>query len=225
MRNRILGSLVLLIAAVIGAAGQEQFVRPVDEAGQDPTFAAFRTKLIAAAERRDKAYILGILDPQIKLSFGGDEGVADFKRMWKFSSRNTPFWKEFLAVIKNGGTFMKENGRKTGEFWAPYTYGRFPEALDPFEVGAIFGTDVNLRSAPSTTAPVVARLSYNVVEIQPETVPKSGRSEYPDWWEVKTLGGLRGYVRKEYVRGALDLRAAFEKKRGKWRLTVFIAGD
>jgi hypothetical protein len=68
-------------------------------------------------------------------------------------------------------------------------------------------------------------LSYNVVELQPETVPKSGKSEYLGWYLVKTLGGLEGYVREEYVRSHIDYRAGFEKIRGKWRMTFFLAGD
>lgn len=223
MRNKALIASILILASMIGAAGQEKYVKPVDEAGQDPSFAAFRTKLIAAAERRDSAYVISILDRNVKLSFGGDEGVADFRKMWKIGTRNSPFWKEFLTVMRNGGRFFREGG--TAQFHAPYTFGGFPEGLDPFDAFAIFGKDVNLRKHPSTTAPVVARLSYNVVEIQPETVPKSGRSEYPEWWEVKTLGGLRGYVRKEYVRGEVDYRAGFAKRQGRWRMVFFIAGD
>jgi len=216
-------SLAILFLACSGLA-QERFVKPSDDAAKDPSFLAFRTKLIAAAEMHDSAFILRILDPKIELSFGGDKGVKDFIRIWKINSRNSPFWPEFLAVIKNGGSF--DNPDKVANlFVAPYLFSSWPDDLDLFEYHAIFGNNVNLRKQPRRDAEVVAQLSYNVVQIEPETVSKSGKSGYPEWWEVKTLGGLKGYVKREYVRGPIDYRAGFEKKRGQWKMTFFLAGD
>lgn len=219
-------TLILLAGfAAIEAATQERYVKPVDEASLDPSFGAFRSKVIAAAERRDAGFMLSILDPKIHLSFGGDEGIADFRRIWKIHTKGTRFWTEFLPVIKNGGAFVRENGRRTNLFYAPYTFNSFPEDLDAFEYHAIFGFNVNLRKEPRMSAQVAAKLSYNVVRIEPENLPKSGRSEYPGWWRVRTLGGLDGYVKKEYVRSPIDYRAGFEKKRGHWKMVAFIAGD
>src|SRR5262245_8073146 len=112
--------LILVVVSV--AVGQERYLRPVDEANLDPSFLEFRTKLIAAAERRDAKFIYGILDPQIKLSFGGHQGVKDFKKMWAVETADTKFWMAFLPVIKNGGAFLREDGKRTGRFLAPYTF-------------------------------------------------------------------------------------------------------
>jgi len=207
-----------LILATLAFA-QERYVRPVDEAAQDPSFLAFRVKLIAAAERRDSAYILSIVDRNIKNGFGGSDGVANFRRGWKLPGRNSSFWKEFLPVIKNGGAF------NDGVFMSPYTFSSWPNDIDGFEYDVIFGNNVNLRERPDLRSRVIAQLSYNVVKIESQTVPKSGRSEYPDWRLVRTMGGLRGYVKKEYVRNHIDFRAGFEKKRGVWKMTFFLAGD
>ena len=204
---------------------QERFVKPVDEAALDPSFFAFRAKVIAAADRKDAGFIYGILDPKIQLNFGGDEGIAKFKRTWKLDSSQTRFWTEFSAVVKNGGSFTRDNGKRTGLFYAPYTFESFPEDLDAYEYSAIFGSDVNLRKQPAMNGEIVAKLSYNVVKIESETVPKSGRSEYPGWWQIRTLDGLTGYVKKEYVRSSIDYRAGFEKKRGVWKMVAFISGD
>ncbi len=220
MTRNFLAVLFLTVLAAVASA-QERYVKPVDEAAQDASFLAFRTKLIAAAERRDANYILSIIDPQIKLGFGGVDGIANFKRQWRLTSRNSEFWKEFLAAIKNGGAF--ENGRRS--FMAPYTFTSWPDDIDGFEYHAIFGNNVNLRKQPSMNAEIITKLSYNVVQIQPETVPKSGKSEYPQWWLIKTLGGLQGYVKREFVRSHIDYRAGFTKKRGVWKLDFFVAGD
>ena len=220
----VLSFLLLIVLTGVGL-GQERFVKPVDEAGQDASFLEFRAKLIEAAERKDAAFILGILDPKINLSFGGDAGIADFKRIWKINSKNSKFWDEFLTVMKNGGKWWKdEKGGKT--FFAPYTFDGFPQDLDVFMYEAIFGSNVNLRESPSTDARVVAQLSYNIVTVESDPDTAAGKiRQNRGWSKVKTLGGLEGWVKNELVRSPIDYRAGFEKKRGVWKMVVFIAGD
>ena len=216
-------TLVLLTCSIVA---QERFVKPVDEAELDPSFLTFRTKLIDAIDRRDSAYIYSILDPKISLSFGGDSGIRDFKRIWRLHQKSSPFWEEFSLAIKNGGRFdVDASGKRSNLFYAPYTFTGFPDDLDIYDYAAIFGTDVNLRKEPSMKGQIITKLSYNIVKIEPETVPKNGRSEYPGWWRITTLGGLKGFVKKEYVRSSIDYRAGFEKKRGRWVMVAFIAGD
>ena len=206
-------------------AQAERFVKPIDEAQKDASFAAFRAKLIDAANRRDAKYILSILDPKILLSYGEDAGIEDFKRMWKINSPQSEFWNEFSVVINNGGTFYKEAGaNKT--FWAPYTFNSFPEDLDALEYSTIFGNNVNLRAQPNTNAAVVASLSYNVVKVDyANSIENKNKEGDYLWLKVETLGGKKGFVKSEFVRSAFDYRAGFEKKNGKWLMTVFIAGD
>jgi len=218
-------TLVLMLLLAAAGCAQERFVKPVDEANLNASFLVFRTKLIAATERRDAAYILSILDPKIDLSFGGDAGVADFKRMWKINSKNSEFWKEFLPVIKNGGTFWKgEKGERV--FYAPYSFDSFPQDLDAFMYFVIFGSNVNLRESPNTNAKIVAQLSYNIVEVESDPDSEAGKIRNERGWsKVKTLGGLTGWVKNEFVRSPIDYRAGFEKKRGVWKMVAFIAGD
>ena len=221
--------IVILFALLIALAGvglaQERFVKPVDEAPQDASFLAFRTKLIDAVERKDAAFIVSILDPRINLSFGGDEGIADFKRIWKINSKNSDFWDEFLIVIKNGGRW-RNDAPKSKVFYAPYTFDSFPEDLDSFTHEAIFGSNVNLREGPDPNSRVVAQLSYNVVTVATDPDTEAGKiREKNGWSKIKTLGGLEGWVKNEYVRSPIDYRAGFEKKRGVWKMVAFIAGD
>ncbi|MEQ1603527.1 MAG: SH3 domain-containing protein [Pyrinomonadaceae bacterium] len=220
--TKLFALLLVFTVLSLSVFAQEKFVKPVDEAAKDASFLAFRTKLISAAERRDINFILSIVDPKIKNGFGGDDGIAAFKRQWKITSKKSEFWKEFLVVVKNGGAFEKGG---TSSFMAPYTFSSWPDDVDGFEYHVIFGNNVNLRREPDMTAEIVGKLSYNVVKIEPETVPKSGKSEYPDWWQVTTLGGLTGYVKREFVRSHIDYRAGFVKKRGVWKLDFFLAGD
>jgi len=102
-------------------------------------------------------------------------------------------------------------------FAAPYIFSNWPEDIDSFEHSVIFGSDVNLRKSPGTDGEVVGRLSYNVVKL-PNEEPSA-------WIKVTTLGGQTGYVKSEFVRSSIDYRAGFEKKRGVWKMTYFLAGD
>ena len=215
--------LTILCAGLFAATafGQERYVKPVDEASQDASFLAFRTKLIAAAERRDIKHVISILDPKAELSYGGHVGLKGFRQLWK---NEAEFWDEFLPVIKNGGRFVKDSGLPHPMFAAPYVFTEFPEDLDSFEHFMIFGSDVNLRKEPNTSAEVVAKLSFNVVKLHEDSKPVGDR-ERPEWYRVKTLGGQEGYVNRRYFRSPIDYRAGFEKKRGVWKMTYFISGD
>ena len=198
---------------------------PVDEAGQDEAFLAFRTKLIEAAERKDDKYIISVLDPKIELSFGGQSGIADFKKMWKIGQKDSPFWEEFLAVIKNGGSFTGDGMAKLDHFAAPYTFSAWPEDVDGFEYLAVFGSNVNLRESPSAEANVVDRLSYNMVKPEGEWLGKSRTDGPGQWRKVITMGGKSGYIHSDYLRSHIDYRAGFAKKRGVWKMAYFISGD
>ena len=218
--------LSLLVFGFFSISAQERYVKFVDEARSDASLVAFRTKLIDAAKRRDAKYILSIVDKDIKNSFGGDDGIKEFKESWKIESPNSKFWDEFLPVITNGGKFFdsEEEASTARNFTAPYTFLAFPEDLDSFTYRVIFGNNVNLRSRPEMTAPVVTKLSYNVVEITNSIKDKTD-AEKVVWYEIKTLGGKRGFVKAEFVRSPIDYRAGFEKKNGKWKMVFFLAGD
>lgn len=218
-----LKSLLVFLLFIIPIAAQEKFVTPIDEADKDKTFLEFRTKLIEAVQKRDVKYLLSVVDKSIKNGFGGNDGINEFKKQWKIYNRNSELWKELLIVLTHGGTFDKEN---KGMFYAPYLFTNFPDSVDEFEHQAIFGNNVNLRSKPDKDAPVVASLSYNIVKTDYENSIKSktNKDEFL-WLKIETLGGKKGFVKPEFVRSAIDYRAGFERRRGKWTMTFFLAGD
>jgi hypothetical protein len=221
MKKLTLLVLCLLFLA-LAAAGQERYLRPVDDAAKDPSFLAFRTKLIAAAERKDGRYVLSMVDPKIQNGFGDRNGIVWFRRDWKLDRPDSEFWPKFLVVMKNGGSFTGEGAKKMSIFAAPYIYSSWPDDLDAFEYFAITGTDVNLRKEGRADAEVVGKLSHNIVKIEGD-IGNDGKT--PEWRRVTTLGGLTGYVHRDFVRSSVDYRAGFEKKRGRWVMTFFLAGD
>jgi hypothetical protein len=90
MKNLLL--LCLVVFGFFNVSAQERYVRPVDEAAKDASFLAFRTKLIAAAKRRDAKYILSIVDRNIMNSYGGNGGVKEFKESWEINRPDSKFW-------------------------------------------------------------------------------------------------------------------------------------
>lgn len=222
--------ILLLFSFVIfsfwSVSAQERYVKFVDEARSDASFLAFRTKLIAAAKKRDGKYILSIVDKDIKNGFAGNDGSAEFKKQWNVTSPDSKFWDEFLPVITNGGKFDNEGEGGNALFVAPYTFNGFPEDLDAFDYSAIFGNNVNLRAAPELNSKSIARLSYTVVKVDfQNSVKKSGSEDEYAWLKVETLGGKSGFVSAEFVRSPIDYRAGFEKKGGAWKMVFFLAGD
>jgi len=214
-----------MLVSAIGVSGQERYLRFSDDASQDAGFLAFRNKLASAAESKDARFIYSIVDPQIRNGFGDRNGIAWFKRDWKLERTNSEFWPKFLTVIKNGGSFQGDGDKKMDQFVAPYVYANWPEDLDSFEYFAIFGSDVNLRKSPDINGEILGKLSYSIVRVQEEELPKSGRSGNPGWKRIRTLSGTEGFVKEEFVRSSVDYRAGFEKKRGRWVMTFFLAGD
>ncbi len=214
----------LILGFSINAFGQERFVVPIDEGKKDASFNTFRAKLITALKKKDKKYLISILDPNIKVSFGGDDGITDFKNFWEIDKADSKLWNELLLALNNGGKFINEGNTKT--FCAPYSFWGFPDDLDSFEYNVIFGNNVRLRSKPDLSSDIITNLSYNIVKVDYEnSVRDSKNNEVFAWAKIETLGGLKGFVSAEYVRSPIDYRACFEKTNGKWKMTAFVAGD
>lgn len=230
--RRIFGSIFAIAVLAAAMSAQEIYIKPVDEAAKDPSLVEFRDKLIDAAERKDTKYVISVMDPKIHLSFGGHEGIADFKQMWQPDTKGSLFWNELLAVLKNGGAFGEDTDEGNKTFYAPYTFTSFPDypEMDIFRDGAIIGKDVNLRDKPSLNAKVIGSLSYNVVmidhqgSVMKKKTPGIEMDTY-EWYKIETLGGKKGFVHADYVRGHVDYRIGLEKQNGKWKITMFIAGD
>ncbi len=192
----------------------EQIPLPsVDEAPNDPDFLAFRTSLLDAVASRDSAYILSIVSGGIRNSFRGDGGIDEFERDWQLDADDSRFWTEFGTVLRLGGAFQGENS-----FVAPYTTATWPNTLDGFEHAAVIAKNVNVRSEPSLTAPVISRMSY-------QTVGLTRVRPLGEWLPVRLANGGTGYINKSYVRSPNSYRAFFERRDGLWVLTIFIADD
>ena len=184
----------------------------VDEASRRPDFVAFRQQLRSAIARRDVQAVLRVADPQIKLGFGGDDGVDALKRT--LETADSDAWHELDEVLELGGTFQEPD-----TFVAPYVFSRWPDQFDSFEHVAVIGSSVRIRTRPALSAPVVATVSYAILKLGPD-----GYSEEP-WIGVRLSDGRPGFVDAKFARSPIDYRAAFKFEDGRWRMIFFAAGD
>ena len=211
-------SLVALLLATFMARGslqaQEARVLPVDEAAEDAGFFAFRARLQRAIAERDTVALLAVVDPDIKLSFGGDYGIARFREMVADPSEQV--WTELGTVLALGGRFYGDS-----TFAAPYTFTDSPNGVDPFEALIAIGDSVPVHAAPGDDADVLATLSFDVLRHAWDS-----RDPVPDGWTaVRLQDDTIAYVRSRSVRSPIDHRAIFSRRDGRWWMITFIAGD
>jgi hypothetical protein len=192
---------------------------PVDEAARDPSLFVLRARLLEAIQKRDTAFILSSLSPDIVNSFGGNGGVAEFKEQWRLEQPDSKLWHTLASVLALGGSFQNE-----GTFAAPYTFSRFPDQLDAFEHGVIVGESVRVRQKATADSPVVASLSFDIVVVTDWGAKSSGDGKQ-GWVRIKIASGREGYIASGYVRSPIDYRAVFEKRPGRWLITTLVVGD
>ncbi|HWN45282.1 MAG TPA: SH3 domain-containing protein [Thermoanaerobaculia bacterium] len=209
--KKLLAAFLFLYATL--AAAQVGKLLPVDEAARDPEFFAFRAQLQAAAARHDTEAVLAAVHPNIKNTFGGDDGIEAFRRIWKLPAADSRLWDELGTVLAFGGAF-----REGGLFAAPYVFARWPEPFDSFEHVAVLGTSVRVRAEKGLKGRILTALSFDVVRLASPAIDA-------EWVHVKLRDGRTGYISSRYVRSPVDYRALFNKIDGRWRMTAFVAGD
>ena len=103
-------------------------------------------------------------------------------------------------------------------FHIPYVFANWPDAHDPFTHIAVTGVDVPAFAEPADTAPVVARLTHEIVAL-PAWNPANG------FHQIALADGTTAFVSERQLRSPIDYRAGFVREQGEWMLEIFIAGD
>jgi len=215
--KRTLQFLIIIILLFSGSSlvWAEKFY-PKDESNKDASFLKFQGQLEKAIEKKDHVFILSIVDPNIKISFGDNGGIEGFKKEWQPEQPNSKLWKVLKKITALG--YAKERGT----FTAPYHFDRFPDKYNPFQFAAITGKSVNLRVQPSLKSQVVEVLSFDIVEV---TDGRAIKAEGVTWLKIKSPNGEEGFVSDKFIQSPIGYRAGFEKMQDKWRMIFFIVGD
>jgi hypothetical protein len=204
------GIAACLLAASLASA--QSWKLPLkNEESRDPGLVAFLKNLRDTARKNDVAALLRAISPQIKNGFGGDDGEAAFRRAWELDKGNSPVFAVLTNILSLGGAWIDD------QYCAPYLVAGFPPEIDAFSHHVVVGQGVRLRSAALPDAPVVARLSYDIVETLERTA---------DWSRVKTHDGITGFISTAYLYSPIGYRACFMKDAaGNWHMVSLVAGD
>ncbi|MEO8096370.1 MAG: SH3 domain-containing protein [Acidobacteriota bacterium] len=205
-------SIALLLALAALASAQTRRLLPlVDESARDPRFAMFLNRFKLAVLRKDAAALLPLISPDVKNSFGGNDGLAEFRTLWKPEEETSDLWPLLSRLLERGGTWQGPG------YCVPYVCGKFPDDLDAFEYGVVAASGVWLRKAPNPKAPGIRQLSYEIVKLS-----DPGEA----WSRVVTLDGKSGYVAARYLFSPVGYRAFFQPDaKGVWQMAMLLQGD
>lgn len=188
---------------------------PRDECAAVPSFVAYRVKLVAAIQRRDVAALRKLTMPDVRSSFGGDGGWAEFVDEWGLRQpAKSKFWAEFTAMLRLGCS------RDDGEMTMPYSFRRTPDYDFGREMIFLPIRDaVPIYSKPRADSKLVTMTHWDIMRAN--VYPPDGSR----WLRVRTESGKSGFIRYTDVRADIDFRAGFWLKNGRWQMRFFIAGD
>lgn len=205
---------------------------PINDIGKDKSLVTFVHQLKVAVQKKDKAYVLSVLDEKVMNSFDGEDNPAEFINIWDWEKDTVSLWHYLGRVLELGGAFnIHPEDRYTVVF--PYLCNIDLENGDEyFKVGVITGKNVNLREKPELSAKVVGQLTHDVVWfVEGEQVLRKtqGTNTFgdPEWYQIETIDHKKkGWVFWKYVYSPVNYRLfLFKDKKGNWKISTFLAGD
>lgn len=220
--HQLLICLCLVALFALPAGAQDMKLTPADEAANDASWVSFKNRLLEALDKRDRKFVLGILDKNLRNSFDGTRGIAEFKKLWDFDAEDSPLWLELKAALFLGGAYRKRE-KAPAEFCAPYVLPRWPDNIDPHTHGAIIVRDALVKSEPSSASATLQTLAYDIVAVTDWDVADQVADVKQRWVKVKIKEG-EGFVPDEQIRSPIEHTACFVKTAGGWRLTALGAG-
>ena len=219
---RTLGrSAVLALLSAGLAFAQPVKLVPVDEAAGDATWSRFRARLIDALIKRDHKFVDSIVDRKVR-NISGDDGIAEFRKLWELQKTDSPLWTELPKVLFLGSARVKQEG--SDEVCAPYVYFRWPANAPDDANAAVIAREAIVQVRPSAASPALLTMAYDLVHVTDWEVGDEDQNNTQIWVAVKTAAGA-GYLPQEQVRSPLEYRACFVKRDGNWRLSGLEVGE
>lgn len=199
-------------------------VPPRDDCPRTGAFGEFRKQFESAVAARDFAKLLPLLDPDVKIGFGGDDGFDAFKRQWKVEEgKASTLWPELDALVKLGcGVTVGGEGGKA--YAMPTMFLADLGDRDVFET-LISGPNAILRARPAADAEPVARLNWTVLTINPTIYDEGSKPGLKGWWRVTADDKTTGWLADADARSTVDYRVLFNETKQGWKITALLAGD
>ena len=197
----------------------------VDQVKPGSSFYEFRQRLRQAVTDRDAAFLRQIAAPDISLTFGRPISIESLD----IANPNAVVWRHLERIVNTGCAPTKAINSGAESWACPHVA---ESALgNPFSDVYIVGTEVNVRSQPDLNSEVVAVLSNEVVQHDPQGGERLSPQDWKKvetwdgWRPVVTPEGIRGFVSSRYAYLPAGYRARFEQRQGQWTMVSFIAGD
>ena len=209
---------ILLAGVTAQASAQERKLPPVDEAAGDVTWLRFKKRLMGAIEKRDKQFLLSILDKNVRNQDERTRGIAHFRRQWELDTDDSPLWRELATALQLGGAFIQRD--KHREFCAPYLLGRWPDDLEPFKHGVVISRDAAVQSEPTSAAAALGTLSYDIVTVTDWEIDDKMQDARQKWVRIR-YRNREGFIPEEQIRSPIEQAACFVKSGSGWRMTAF----
>jgi hypothetical protein len=216
---RLLLTLLVVAAFAQPLLAQERKLEPVDEATRDLSWAHFKNRLLDAVMKRDRKFVMGILDRSVRVGVDGVRGVEEFRKQWHLDADDSPLWRDLPSALFLGAAYMKREGRPR-ELCAPYLLAQWPRNMDPHAFGVVIAKDALVKAAPSSESPTLVTLSYDIVPVSDWEVADKAPDFPQKWTKVKLKSG-EGYVPEEQIRSPIEQVACFIKTENGWRMTAF----
>jgi hypothetical protein len=224
----------LLLVSLTGALVVVPTARliPVDQAAQDPSLKRTRDALLEAVKSRDAAAVLQYVSPTVVVdaseAAGGQgwETLANSLSVKLGAQHEHADWIGLDAALSLGGAFTTTRGAVFGrrEFCAPYVFGAFPETLPDSVQGenspwALTRKDVDVRQAPDASSPLIAKLSYALLQAPGDVHrdPKTARM----WQAVELPGGREAFVPADAIWNPAGYHVCMAKIDGRWLVSAF----
>jgi len=203
---------------------QAPMLLPPDTVVNEPTLHAYLQELRKAVKTQDLQQLQGLVDPNIRTSFGENGGWNKFAKQWNLEDKQAEAWLLLEHLLRLGGGYPVEGSRSL--YALPYVYSNWPDSIDAFMHVAVIKDNAILREEPAANAPAKCALGQFILKVDygksyPEGAPQK------EWWHVQSPDGeLQGYLHRSDVHSPVGYRAIFSKnKQGKWQMTALVTGD
>jgi len=214
---------LLALAFTAGAAtpAPETAFVPRDEGAGDPSWTRFREQLLDAVQRRDKKFVIGIIDRNVRNGLERPRGMEEFARQWEPDAEDGPLWRELPRALHLASAYYRHD-HMPRSLCAPYVLPQWPKGIDPHGHGAITARQTEVRVAPSGSSAIQVTLGQVIVGVTDWEVADRDSDIKQKWVKIR-VQERDGYVPEEHIRSPVEHLACFRKGENGWRLTSFLA--
>lgn len=205
---------------------REYKLPPVDEGGSDPTWVAFRSQLLAALRRGDRAALINVIDRNILNGLEAPRGVAEFRKLWELDGKSDRVLRDLSSALHLGSAWHRPDpkNKATRVLCAPYVPIKWPlDDVDPYDSGAIVVKEALVKDRPSHASVTLGALSFDIIGVRDWEVADA-ESQLKQRWVKVNYRGHDGYVPEEHIRSAIEHRACFAKAGNTWRMVEYVVG-